>query len=474
MINESLIARIYTVDKDGYDRVGTGYPVAPDLLVTALHVVSYPEQDKGEGIFIIWDECGQDWPEYDTEKEQQLSLDAIVYDGSNHSTDYDVAILKCKTPLTDRVSLLSVTPPHNTNFLCRGYPLAGLHNEKPTHDALRFSGNTEGNDTGLHFELTTRNAPVANIDNTLNNWSGLSGSPLLINNQLAGVITTNYRTVENRLFAVSFPYLLKNNDEFRELLRPTQKVGYKEARQQDLSAHLDSLNSGALPCCEDLIRSFKQDHSVCISDLSDKLSTQLSHLDDVALQKLLSLLLTQVEIPGCEKSANHVYDLKVGTQLLSEVAISAIYEVEPSFQAAETGVAGLKGEFVIPASLTETGFEAAKQAEEQARVVSHAVYKNIHDKELANIHSGKAVTRYKGLNSHLANMRGQAKIYRFELDQEDASDAKHPLMSEATRNYLKESLLPELLIAFYGEDFAFEAEPDLESQVGIYMQKLKR
>lgn len=83
MINEKrLIARIYTVDRDGYDRVGTGYPVAPDLLVTALHVVSYSEQEEGKGIFIVWDECDQGWPEHDTEKEQQLSLDAIVYDYS--------------------------------------------------------------------------------------------------------------------------------------------------------------------------------------------------------------------------------------------------------------------------------------------------------------------------------------------------------------------------------------------------------
>jgi len=469
MINENLIARIYTVDHRGYERVGTGYPIAPNLLMTASHVVSYPELDESKGVFVVWDEQGQ-------QSDVQLDMDTLVYNGHKQQHEIDVAIIRCPTPLKEKVELLWNSPPHCTEFYCRGYPLAGLQRNKPRHDALKFSGNTEGGTPSTYLELTARTQPVSVENPALTDWKGLSGSPVIIDQKLAGVITSQYQTVERRLFAASLPYLLKHDDIFRQLVHPSQCIDdYKLARQKDLAEHLDSMSCSTLLCCEDLIQSFKQDQGACISNLTDQLSGSLSHLSDQQLQVLLGLLLTQLDIPECEQKADHTYSLKVGTQLLSEVAISMIYGAVPRFQSAEKGVSGLKGECVIPASLTETGFDSARQAEDQARAVSHAVYKKLHgDKELVNIHSNKAVTRYKGLNKHLLNTRNQGYIYRFELDQEDANDVQHPLMSEETRRYLKQALLPELLIAFYGEDYAFDEEPDLESQVGIYMQNLKR
>lgn len=205
MIDENLTARIYTVDKDGHDRVGTGYPVTPNLLITALHVVDYPEIAQDSEIEVVWPEC-------DAENIQLTRKDVIYKGGEN---EYDLALVKCKTPLQANLPLSQFNPAHNSNFICRGYPLASLHKTKPKHDALRFSGNTEGNHKDAYLELTTNTTVIGDAKElNVDGWSGLSGAPVIVNDKLAGVISTKYKTVEKRLFAVSLPHSLKHCSDF--------------------------------------------------------------------------------------------------------------------------------------------------------------------------------------------------------------------------------------------------------------------
>lgn len=474
MIDESLVARIYTRDRQGIDRVGTGYPLSENLLITALHVVAYPEQDTDAGIEIVWDECDH--------ASDTVALDAIIYRGDQQAGQYDLALLRCQTPLTHTVSLLSIPPSAHTECYCFGYPLAGLHKQKPQHDRLTFSGSTDGNSQEAELEITTldvvQEVEVEGEDGfAIENWQGLSGSPVIINQEIAGIVAIKYTTVAKKLFAVSLPYVLSNCEVFRQCYaqarqKNTSLMAAQASRKQDLATQLANVKGLDLPCCDDMVTAFKHKHSAYIDKLTQNIPAHLSDKKD-ELIRLVYLLLAQVDMPPCEEESAHLYELQVGTALVSEAVVANLYDASPAYKSSDVGVAGLQGENVLPPSVTEKGYQDSVVAEEQALAVAHAVYKNIHKKSLKNIGSKKSIVRYQGLNQHLANIREQKQLVRFELDREDEVHDQHPLMSPDVLAYLKKHLLPELLVVFYGEDYAFDDEPDLESKMGIFMQKIQ-
>ena len=53
-MDENLLVRIIVPTVDGKARLGTGYPVARDRILTARHVVAQPDWDKNQPIQIQW------------------------------------------------------------------------------------------------------------------------------------------------------------------------------------------------------------------------------------------------------------------------------------------------------------------------------------------------------------------------------------------------------------------------------------
>ena len=53
-MDENLLVRIIVPTVDGKARLGTGYPVARDRILTARHVLAQPDRDENQPIQIQW------------------------------------------------------------------------------------------------------------------------------------------------------------------------------------------------------------------------------------------------------------------------------------------------------------------------------------------------------------------------------------------------------------------------------------
>ena len=84
----SRVAKITTKWVDGKTRTGTGYPVGANLLLTARHVIEFPERDKTKPVTVEWQNC---------DKPVDIILDDIkfAFDGGEQ---LDVVLLCCPIP----------------------------------------------------------------------------------------------------------------------------------------------------------------------------------------------------------------------------------------------------------------------------------------------------------------------------------------------------------------------------------------
>ena len=113
------------------------------------------------------------------------------------------------------VNLAIVNPSSNTQWETRGFPKAGKV-ENIRREQLGFTVNREGmkNDSIIELHTTVNLNP--DLFKTDNGWGGLSGAPVFLGNQLVAVITDKYITLDSYFYAVSIPYLLRNNDAFKK------------------------------------------------------------------------------------------------------------------------------------------------------------------------------------------------------------------------------------------------------------------
>lgn len=100
-----LITKIFTPMDGGGWKLGTGYPIAKDLVLTARHVVDFPERDIQKRIFLKWTDHKYIFGEQEEENAE------IIFNGG---TECDIAILKCKIPPQAQVST-SILAQHSTS-----------------------------------------------------------------------------------------------------------------------------------------------------------------------------------------------------------------------------------------------------------------------------------------------------------------------------------------------------------------------
>lgn len=477
MIDESLVARIYTRDKQGIDRVGTGYPLSENLLITALHVVAYPEQDTDAGIEIVWDECDH--------ASDTVTLDDIVYRGDQQAGQYDLALLCCQTPLTHTVSLLSVPPPPHTECYCFGYPLAGLHKQKPQHDRLKFSGSTDGNSQEAELEITTLDV-VQKVEGedgfAIKNWQGLSGSPVIINQEIAGIVAIKYTTVAKKLFAVSLPHILDNCEVFRQYYLPDAKELYEfflkkqkhiigeyiEQIDSDSESYAQLLNlsqqSAQVNFIESLCHLAQQEPVNFLSKIRENLlvpcSTDLK--DSNAFEQACNLYLLFVVFTLTTEHFNfygNIHDLSATTRLATEVQLAARYGKPISLcrnpaQADLGNRNSLIGSHAIDAAgiVLESGWNPNEKLKDIQYVVQKYIYKGYEQVYGNSPKDGLDDFDIADLNETLLLRRNRSEdheLIRLEIDSKPETKEQHPLHDPEVCYALRQQL-SNLIIARYG------------------------
>lgn len=180
------------VDLRGGDfEVSTGYPVAPDLVLTARHGL-FPKNRKNEIIHLRWfhQRAGKGQPMV------KVSRSAIAWDDE----ELDVALVRCDFPEgleTAWRHLSPIRPYHGESWASEGFPL-GADGVDGSTDAFPMAGT-------LHAAATHANRFHLDLPPTFReptHWGGISGAPVFARGQIVGVIVSTPELGQGRLKAV--------------------------------------------------------------------------------------------------------------------------------------------------------------------------------------------------------------------------------------------------------------------------------
>lgn len=486
---ENLIVRIYSFDQNGEIRVGTGYPIAPDRVITAQHVVEPAEDNQATKLELIWGELEDDEPK-GFDRSQILRGDEIkiIYKGKTHfkNDDADIAILECKTPLTTHIALRRSNPNDNSRFVCRGYPKAGLDQEKKKHKALYFCGNTKGNDVGLEMQLTgdanfqlpeyssgDTSEANAELKNEHSIWQGLSGSPVLIDGMLVAVVSSQYKTIGKTVFAISIPHLMKNCSEFQKAIGINTKhyLEYLDGQKKRLERHIDTLKQdknalyialqgefgkGGDMSAEKLVNTLLKKMKEDAKDFFDEIYAccqdyeLFNSSNEKMIRELLHLLLIQLT-PKMPSTESNIYQWNVLTGIVTEFLLASRFKVAPKLARQEKVNNEVMGEFAITEEthLSESGWDKNATAKVNALSISGAVFKRVSGQDPANDEITK--NDWENLNASLQTLRKSKinpKLYRLEVNL--SKKPEHPLTEDDVCNCILD-YLPDLPIIRHGE-----------------------
>ncbi|WP_339136580.1 MAG: hypothetical protein WGN25_01720 [Candidatus Electrothrix sp. GW3-4] len=183
-MNKDLIITIFVPTKQGTDgstegKIGTGYPVAEDLILTARHTVR-PEQGNGE-IQVRWHHL---FDKYDPDNGWiTLSVEDIVWEGEGK---LDAALLRCPRPekaLGKGWGMIADKKPSVAKiWYSLGFSKATRYDNLREPDDI--SGTTESMADGAdHFSLNV----TSNPENPAM-WKGTSGMPVFVGNEILGLV----------------------------------------------------------------------------------------------------------------------------------------------------------------------------------------------------------------------------------------------------------------------------------------------
>lgn len=451
-MDERFIARIYVWNQQAELFVGTGYPLQAGVLLTALHVVKIDAQDADKGILVKWPYCDQ--------PDEKLTLDRVHACASGH----DIALLHCLTPLADvrfYPKLAQRFPKPDDAYQCRGFPLAGQDDDG--HDALPVPGKVVGGCETAQLELLATTPIKVEED-----WAGLSGAPVFINDCLSAVITIKYSTVEQFLYAVSIPYLLAHIPTFRKAVGFDNQLACEQfiAVQKDqIKAQLKDMQSGSL--CQELVKrldvkiadhlaerlllAFGQDSLGVLDTLLKASIEALKHDSDKHAEasriRGLFFLFVSLMAPHSVLAREIVMSLSVRTRMATELYLAPAYDINPAFDLDKDGLP--KGCWAEDASVftRETGWDIAKQVDEAIKIIDTQVRKKPRSKPLDEFECEELNETLKQRQS-----REHGKLHRIELDQGDEAMKANPFADSKFCSMLKASnYLPDLPIVYYGK-----------------------
>lgn len=184
------------------------------------------------------------------------------------------------------------------------------------------------------------------------------------------------------------------------------------------------------------------------------------------IELLLLLLLTQLshEEAWVDRS---LHKLNVRTRVLSELQMSAHYDLSPSLKKYQK--LGIAGAHIITENLSmkELGIDAEDNATQIAQIIAFKLYKifdGMGDLPIDEMDEYE----WEGVNETLKGLRKKPEFHRIEVDIKRAKG--HLLLDKNVCNALYK-LLPDLPITHFGYQ-AKEGETSLRAQVSLFFDML--
>lgn len=244
-------------------RVGTGYPVTDDLILTSRHVIEPENRDRQKPIRVRWfhDKPANGKPPEWIPLDDHLNDDVLVWFGSG---DLDAALIRCRRPEylhkfpANRPS--ERKPREGERWQSAGF--ARANKRADVREPGQFGGTLRSMAEGASFfEVVEDAQPIAEEQ-----WQGVSGMPVFAGSELLGVVKhvpPNYD--HKKLEAVPVWRLLQNEgfckalgiDEQRERLESARKLLRRllersDAVTDDLAAGL-GLPRDDIPKCREQV-----------------------------------------------------------------------------------------------------------------------------------------------------------------------------------------------------------------------------
>lgn len=208
MERNNLIVQLFVPTADNLGRIGTAYPVAKDVLLTAAHVIGDVTGDRVEA---RW------WHQQDSDRGWR-NCSRILWDGREQTPPNDVVLLDCQFPTNVAMAWVTVAnlrPKNHVDWASEGFAFVGEKGSKP----VPLQGKTHSmGDRSEHFHLQVR-APAE----TEEGWKGASGSPVFVEEGIIGVIVNSPRNFNAERFEAVPLFPLLENEDFRS------HVDYSEA-----------------------------------------------------------------------------------------------------------------------------------------------------------------------------------------------------------------------------------------------------
>lgn len=233
-MNPYLVVRIHIPRKENKKRVGTGYVLAPNLIITAYHVLHPTPTDREENlpITVEWKKLGCVAP--------------VKCLRSGSWEQYDIAILECDFP--EHVLQQSATVPifarqaavSKSDWESAGYPKL---NKFELKDAVgTFGANLDQCILNLNLVDTIDRANVPD-DVAEKPWGGMSGAPVfdVKTKQFRAVITKHTLWMQREVGAVSLPWLLANDMDFKQLIDSLSSNACEDYLNKKLQTELNAV-----------------------------------------------------------------------------------------------------------------------------------------------------------------------------------------------------------------------------------------
>ena len=216
-MDEKLVVSVFvpTVGADGGDRdgrhgkIGTGYPVGHDLILTARHVVRAEGRDRRHPIIIRW------WGLPKESESNRVKLptedDGVVWEGDD---ELDVVLLRCSRPadIGSGYGIVSEDKPgRNLAWESHGFPESGVYDDD--RRAVGFGGKVYPDpDPANAFELSVEANPLEGL------WGGASGMPVFANKRILGVVRKQPPNYEGARLLATPSWRLLEDQGFREAI----------------------------------------------------------------------------------------------------------------------------------------------------------------------------------------------------------------------------------------------------------------
>ncbi|MCP5197411.1 MAG: hypothetical protein H6974_11605 [Gammaproteobacteria bacterium] len=266
-MNKDLIVAIFvpTTGKGKMlGRIGTGYPIADDLILTARHVIEPENRDDQKPMMVRWfhDQPANGKPSEWTSLDDDQDGDVRVWTGAG---DLDAALICCRRPEYLRQfplgRLVKRKPKEGERWQSAGF--ARANKRADVRQPGKFGGTLrEMAEADAFFELLEDAQPIAEEQ-----WQGVSGMPVFVGSEILGVVKhvpPNYD--HKKLEAVPTWRLLQDEgfrkalgiDEQRERLESARKLLCRllersDAVTSDFAAELGLPCSDIPKCREQLV-----------------------------------------------------------------------------------------------------------------------------------------------------------------------------------------------------------------------------